>query len=288
MNNGRSVSYAAALATSNENSGTPEDVRIRDNRSSQSPRNPREDGPRARGTGPCNDLGRGQVETETTDTAAQRRKDGSRHKRLQHTLCMSHRRQRWHLCHVSRKTSRSAPDQPWPDSVTDVTSGNAEPGDDTLPVSSHDEHPPVRGKCGASVTGVGGVGPGSEPGPRRLCLGVPQSDEPVSLPPAGQQSSVCGGVKGPMCGFPSKQYLELRRRVSVRAGRRGRAVSRGPFAGGCRADRNVWLALHLISQPEGAAEQEQVLQSWKPAMTGKGASETKHAGAKRDRKVEHA
>lgn len=65
-------------------------------------------------------------------------------------------------------------------------------------------------------------------------------------------------------------------------------MSRGPFAGGCRADRNVWLALHLISQPEGAAEQEQVLQSWKPAMTGKGASETKHAGAKRDRKVEHA
>lgn len=72
MNSGRSVSYAVAPATSDENSGTPEAVQIRDNHSSQSPRSPGEDGPRARGTGPCSDLGLGQVETEATETAAQR------------------------------------------------------------------------------------------------------------------------------------------------------------------------------------------------------------------------
>lgn len=149
---------------------------------------------------------------------------------------MSHQRQRWHLYHFSRKTSRSAPNRPWPDSATDVTNGRADPGDDTLQVSNHDEHPPVRGKGAATVTGIGGVGPGSEPGLRRPRLGVPQSDEPVSLPPAGQQSSVRGGVKHPMCGFPSKQYLELQRRASVRAGCQGRAASHRPFAGGRRAD----------------------------------------------------
>lgn len=201
---------------------------------------------------------------------------------------MSHQHQRWHLCLFSRKTSRSAPDQPWPDSVTDVTNGRADPGDNTLQVSSHDEHPPVRGKGGPSVTGIGGVGPGSEPGPRWLRLGVPQSDEPVSLPPAGQQSSMRGGIKCPMCGFPSKQYLELQRRVNVRAGCRGRATSHRPFAGGCRADGACVACSSLNLAAGGATEQEQVLQSWKPAMARKDASETKHSGAKRDCKVENS
>lgn len=58
-------------------------------------------------------------------------------------------------------------------------------------------------------------GEGSELGPRWLHLWVPQSDEPVSLPPARQQSAVRGGVKRPMCGFSCKQDLELQRRAGL-------------------------------------------------------------------------
>lgn len=59
---------------------------------------------------------------------------------------------------------------------------------------------------------------GSEPGTVQLRLGVQQRDEPVSLPPAGEQSPVGGRVKRPMCGFSCKQDLELQRRVGLERG----------------------------------------------------------------------
>ena len=82
----------------------------------------------------------------------------------------------------------------------------------------------------AASPGTGGAEPssewkeqGSEPGLGQLRFGVPQSDEPVGLPPARQQSPVCGGVKRPMCGFPCKQDLE--REAGVSTGHRSQAVA---------------------------------------------------------------
>lgn len=168
-----------------------------------------------------------------------------------------------------------------------MTNERADPGEDTLQVSSPDEHPPVRGKGGASVAGIG-VGPGSEPGPRRPRLGVPQSDEPVGLPPAGQQSSMRGGVKRPMCGFPSKQYLELQRRVSVRAGCRGRAASHRPFAGGCRADGELVACSSPNLTAGGGHRARAGAAVTETAMAVKDTSESKHLRTKRDRKVENS
>lgn len=98
---------------------------------------------------------------------------------------------------------------------------------------------------------------GSEPGPRQLRLGVLQSDEPVGLPPARQQSPVRGGVKCPMCGFPCKQYLELQRKARVRCRESGGSHTPLAVAAELRAD--VWLYCSLIPlSPETARKPEQV------------------------------
>ena len=49
----------------------------------------------------------------------------------------------------------------------------------------------------------------SQPGPRLLHLWVPQTNEAISFSPARQEGPMCGRIKCPMCGFPSKEYLEL-------------------------------------------------------------------------------
>lgn len=96
---------------------------------------------------------------------------------------------------------------------------------------------PRKGR-GQPPRGTGGAELGSEPGPGQLCLWVPQSDEPVGLPPARQQSPVRGGVKRAMCGFPCKQYLELQRKAGV-SRVSGRSLS--PLTVAAELMASVWL-----------------------------------------------
>lgn len=135
---------------------------------------------------------------------------------------------------ISRKTLRSAQARPRPDSVINesfpqspkkgrlsLTSPNLEPGQ-TL---SEGRLVPASPSTGGAEPGSEWKGQSSEPGPRRPSLGVPQSDEPVGLPPARQQSPVRGRVKCPMCGFPCKQDLELQREAGVSTGHSRQAAA---------------------------------------------------------------
>ena len=87
----------------------------------------------------------------------------------------------------------------------------------TSQIPSPTEPCPSKERVGPASWGPGNPGSRAElrAGLRPLCLRIPQSNEPVSLPPAGQQSPVRGGVKRPVCGFPCKQDLELQRRLGL-------------------------------------------------------------------------
>lgn len=106
---------------------------------------------------------------------------------------------------------------------------------------------------------------GSEPGPGQLCLGVPQSDEPVGLPPARQQSPVRGGVKRPMCGFPCKQHLELQRKARVSPGCQGSGCSHTPLTVAAELTTSMWLYRSLIPlSPETVRKHERYADSTHP------------------------
>lgn len=135
---------------------------------------------------------------------------------------------------------------------------------------------PRKGRCqppcgtGGAELGSEGEKQDSEPGPGQLCLWVPQSDEPVGLPPARQQSPVRGGVKRAMCGFPCKQYLELQREAGVSRAS-GRSLT--PLTVAAELMASVWL-YPLSSEPVRKREQEHRQQprprsrenaKWKPS-----------------------